>query len=148
MKIRVTNPKEAAVTTGGCTFEVEVGWWTYTDQPDEHKGLGKLFAGERDALYIPTLQKTGEPVAEADIVSFKERAAKLGFTEISGASGMWILSETGEAQVEHIWICWAKSVGEKVRAKMSELAQEIKQATNQDCVAWENSGKLQFTACA
>lgn len=148
MKIRVTNPKEAAATTGGCTFEVEVGWWTCSNQPEVHSGLGKLFDGERDALYIPTLQKTGEPVDEADIIRFKERAKELGFTELSAASGMWILSETNEAQVEYIWICWTRKVSDKVRAEMSALAEEIKQVTNQDCVAWENGGQLNFTACA
>lgn len=144
MKIRVINPMEAVATTGGCTFEVEVGWWTYINQPT--KGLGKPFKGERDALYIPILQKNGQPIVQAEIDNFKGRALKLGFTELSPASGMWILSTTGEVQVEHIWICWTESVGEKVRAEMPKLAQEIKQVTNQDCVAWESSGQLHFTA--
>ncbi len=145
MKIRVRDPKEAAAITGGCTFEPAIGWWTYTDQPEEHGRLGRLFEGERDALYIPTLQKNGQPVAEEAIARFKVRAKELGFGEISGASGMWILSDTGEAQVEYIWICWASQVSDETRSQMAALAEEIKAATNQDCVAWENGGQLFFT---
>ncbi len=145
MKIRVSDPKVAAATVGGCTFEPEVGWWTFSTEP-AHQALGSQFDGERDALYIPTLQKTGEPVVEADIIRFKELAKSLGFTEVSAASGMWILSETGEAQVEHIWICWALKVAVHVRSGMRNLAEEIKKATNQDCVAWEAGGQLHFTA--
>lgn len=144
MKIRVADPKSAAALTGGCTFETEVGWWTYSDQPRPE--IGKTLNGERDAIYIPTLQKNGEPVSEADIVRFKSRAKGLGFTELTGAAGVWILSTTGEAQVEHIWIAWVKKISEEVRAIMPKLAEEIKFATNQDCVAWENGGKIQFTA--
>lgn len=144
MKIRVADPKTAAALTGGCTFETEVGWWTYSDRP--RLEIGKQFDGERDAMYIPTLQKTGEPVSEADIVRFKTRAKELGFTELTGAAGMWILSTTGEAQVEHVWIAWVKKISEEVRAIMPKLAEEIKNATNQDCVAWENGGKIEFTA--
>jgi len=144
MKIRVADPKTAATLTGGCTFETEVGWWTYADQLQPE--IGKSFDGERDALYIPTLQKNGEPVSEADIVHFKARARELGFTELTGAAGMWILSETGEAQVEHVWIAWAKKISKEVRAIMPALAEEIKNVTNQDSVAWENGGELNFTA--
>jgi hypothetical protein len=144
MKTRVVSPLDAAVKTGGCTFEPEIGWWTYT--PESTGSVeGKKFAGVRDALYIPTLQKAGHRVAESEIESLKATARSLGFTNLACARGMWILSETGEPQVEVIWIAWANRVAETVREQLAALANHIKVACNQDCVAWEQAGDLKFT---
>ena len=141
MKFRVSNPVVAAAKTGGCTFEPEIGWWTCSTEPVE----GKKFEGVRDALYIPTLQKTGSRVSEATIEQIKKQAREMGFEHLSCARGMWVLSETGEPQVEVIWIAWAKQVSEAVRQQLAALANYIKQACNQDCVAWEQAGELNFT---
>lgn len=146
MKIRVADPKKAAGMTGGCTLEVEIGWWTYADEADDSaKELGVVFEDNRYAFYLPTLQKNGEPVSEEAINELKAKANELGFNKISSASGMWIFSETGEAQVEFIWIMWTKEITDEVKQQIPDLAQEIKVLTNQDCVAWENAGSLHFT---
>ncbi len=143
MKTRVSDPKVAALAAGGCTFEPEIGWWTYTTDPALAEVLGKPFEGCRDAIYIPTIQKSGDPV-DADVVEvIKRRARQLGLHHLACAQGMWILSETGEAQVEVVWIAWASSC--ERRNQLSALAQFIKTATNQDCVAWEVAGELNFT---
>lgn len=145
MKTRVSSPIAAAATTGGCTFEPEIGWWTYTPDGMVHVE-GKRFMGMRDALYIPTLQKTGHRVAESEIESLKTTARELGFANLSCARGMWVLSETGEPQVEVIWIAWGDTVAENVREQLPVLANHIKSACNQDCVAWEQGGELHFTS--
>lgn len=146
MKIRVSDPKEAAGMTGGCTLEVSIGWWTYVPDGElSPMSDGKVFEDHRDALYIPTLQKDGNPVSEEAIAELKAKARELGFSETSSASGMWILSETGEAQVEFIWILWSNTVSGEVRSQLPDLAENIKQYTNQDCVAYEVDGSLQFT---
>jgi hypothetical protein len=141
VKYRVSNPIPAAAITGGCTFEPEIGWWTCSTQPIE----GKNFEGNRDALYIPTLQKTGSRVSESAIENLKKQAQELGFNNLACARGMWILSTTGEPQIEVIWIAWTKSVTANVREQLPTLASHIKTICNQDAVAWEQNGELCFT---
>jgi hypothetical protein len=141
MKYRVASPIEAASATGGCTFEPEIGWWTFSTKPVE----GKKLEGIRDALYIPTLQKTGSRVSESAIENLKKTARELGFNNLACARGMWILSETGQPQVEVIWIAWTESVCGQVREQLPALANQIKETCNQDCVAWEQEGDLKFT---
>ncbi len=148
MKIRVFDPMRAADMMGGCTIEPHIGWWTYAPDEKVHEAaeLGVVFDDRRCALYIPTLQKNGEPVPEEAIETLKAKAKELGFVNVSPASGMWILSETGEAQIEYIWIMWTESVSEEVRAQLPELAKWICQYTNQDCVAYELDGHMMFVS--
>ena len=70
MKYLAKSPLEAALRAGGCTLEPEIGWWTYSTE--ELSELGEKFNGGRDALYIPTLQKTGEPVATEGMIDAVE----------------------------------------------------------------------------
>lgn len=142
MKYQVKNPLEAALRAGGCTLEPEIGWWTYS--ADEIPELGEKFESGRDALYIPTLQKSGEPVDHELVQRLREQAKGLGFTNESPASGMWVLSETGEVQIEYIWILWRTETPKKVRKNLAGLAEEIKIKTNQDAVAYELGGHLKF----
>ena len=128
MKYRVASPIEAASETGGCTFEPEIGWWTFSTNPVE----GKKLEGIRDALYIPTLQKSGSRVSESAIENLKKTARELGFNNLACARGMWVLSRT-------------KSVNGQVREQLPALANQIKETCNQDCVAWEQVGELKFT---
>jgi hypothetical protein len=144
MKYLVHSPIEAAARTGGCTFEPGVGWWTFSSSPAPE--LGDVIEGTRDALYIPTLEKSGAPVASDKIEGIKARAQGLGFNRLACARGMWVLSETGEAQVEVIWIAWCDQVAETIRGLLPSLAREIRELTNQDCVAWEEGGELRFAA--
>ena len=142
MKYSATAPLEAALRAGGCTLEPEIGWWTYS--ADSLPEIGPKFKDGRDALYIPTLQKTGEPVATEHVQSLREHAKNLGFSNETPASGMWVLSETGEVQIEYIWILWGNGLTSKVRKNLASLAEEIKVLTNQDAVAYELGGQLNF----
>jgi len=57
---------------------------------------------------------------------------------------MWVLSETNEVQAETVWVLFAEqSVN---RAQLKNLAVKIERVANQDCVAREEDGQLQFTA--
>jgi hypothetical protein len=58
---------------------------------------------------------------------------------------MWVLSHNGEVQVEVIWIAWAPQIQTQHKQRLSQVARFIKDATNQDCVAWEDRGELRFT---
>lgn len=145
MKYQANTPEGAALATGGCTMEPELGWWTYSIEP--MTGVGDELAekiGVRDALYIPTLQKNGLPVDPEQIRKLKNHAKSLGFSNETPASGMWVLSETGEVQIEYIWILWTEKIGDEVRKDLGQLAEEIKELTNQDSVAYELGGKLNF----
>ena len=147
MKIRPNNPFVAVKSTGGSTFEPASGWWTQAgDESQLH--LGNAFASQRDALYIPTIQKSGAPVDEGTVQHLKQRARELGLDGLTQAAGIWVLSTTGEIQAETIWIAYsgngaaARSVD---REKLAELAAAVKNSANQDSVAWEESGELKFT---
>lgn len=142
MKYTAIAPLEAALRAGGCTLEPEIGWWTYSTE--DLSEIGSKFKGGRDALYIPTLQKSGEPVATEHIQKLREHAKSLGFSNETPASGMWVLSETGEVQIEYIWIIWTARASHDVRARISHLAKKIKLLTNQDAVAYELDGELNF----
>jgi len=126
-------------------MESEIGWWTFSTDPI--KSIGDKLAkkiGTRDALYIPTLQKNGLPVDAEQIRELKTHAKSLGFLNETPASGMWVLSETGEVQIEYIWILWTERVSKEVRQKLPALAEQIKNLTNQDSVAYELGGVLNF----
>jgi len=147
MKTLCHDPFAAVRETGGCTFEPDLGWWTQCASSDQADELGDGFADARDAIYIPTLQKSGEPVTEETVSALKAQARELGMTEIVRAAGMWVLSETDEVQTETIWIAHTggSELPEAAHAKLEELARHIQDAANQDCVAWENGGHLHFT---
>lgn len=142
MKYLVSAPLEAALKAGGCTLEPELGWWTYTSDP--MPDLGEEKEDVRDALYIPTLQKTGVPVDTEHVRQLRDHARELGFSNETPASGMWVLSETGEVQIEYVWIIWVRRAADEVRATLQQLASEIKVLTNQDSVAYEVAGELNF----
>lgn len=144
MKTRVFDPFSAVRESGGCTFEPEIGWWTQVQSSNTAEKLGVPFAGQRDAIYIPTIQKSGEPVAEATVLALKERAQNIGMTNIIRATGMWVLSTTGEVQSETIWIAYGNQATSQ--ENLAKLASDIQSEANQDCVAFEQSGVLNFTA--
>ncbi len=144
MKTQVFDPFAAVRETGGCTFEPHLGWWTQCESALQAEELGRPFAGKRDAIYIPTLQKDGRPVASETVESLKKEARDLGLDKTSHASGMWVLSETNEVQAETIWFLFAEhSVN---RTQLKNLAVKIERVANQDCVAREEDGELKFTA--
>jgi len=144
VKVQVTDPFTAVRETGGCTFETELGWWTQVDSESQARALGMPMPSDRDAMYIPTLQKDGVPVPHKVVEDLKSRARKLGLTTEVCAAGMWVLSTTGEVQAETIWI-FAGEVAD--HSAFRTLANDVQTEANQDCVAFETRGTLNFTAC-
>lgn len=145
MKYGADSPLDAALKAGGCTMEPEIGWWTFSSEP--MIGIGDELAekvGVRDAIYIPTLQKNGLPVGTRQIEKIKSFARVMGFVNETPASGMWVLSETGEVQIEYIWILWTTKTHRKFPRYLPVLAERIKMVTNQDSVAYELGGVLNF----
>ncbi len=135
----------AVTAMGGATFEPATNWWSQASEAS-HQKFGNPFRSVRDAIYIPTLQKNGQPVAEEVVSSLKIQAAALGLTSITQAAGMWVLSETNEVQAETIWICYSQDpVAAEKRPALKALASTIKVLANQDDVAWEELGRLNFT---
>ncbi len=146
MKIALQNPFQAVAAMGGATFEPGTGWWSQASE-NSHQQFGRPFLSERDAIYIPTLQKNGHPVDETVVSSLKIQAAALGLTSITQAAGMWVLSDTGEVQTETIWIAYSSSpIAVEKRPALRALAETIKILANQDEVAREEAGRLYFTA--
>lgn len=145
MKIYLSNPFMAVAAMGGATFEPGTGWWSQASEKS-HQQFGMPFRSERDAIYIPTLQKNGHPVAEGVVVSLKTQASALGLTSITQAAGMWVLSETGEVQTETIWIAYsATQIAAEKRPALRALAETTKILANQDEVAREEGGRILFT---
>ncbi len=144
MKIETYNPNPFTTVKecGGSTFEPTVGWWAQVGEEGQLH-LGVPFASKRDAIYIPTIQKSGEAVDEGMVTYLKSRASELGLTTLTQAAGMWVLSATQEVQTETVWIAYADHAVN--REALSELAKTIKNAANQDAVAWEENGELKFT---
>ncbi len=144
MKTQVFDPFATVRETGGCTFESHLGWWTQCESALQASELGRPFVGKRDAIYIPTLQKDGHPVASETIESLKKEARELGLDKTTRASGMRVLSETNEVQAETIWVLFAEQSVDK--AQLKNLAVKIECVAVQDCVAREEDGHLQFTS--
>ena len=140
MKIKLENPFEAVRFTGGATFEPEIGWWSQVDNTSTT--YGTAFEGMRDAIYIPTLQKNGRPVDQSTTETLKQQAADLGLTTLTQAAGMWVLSDTQEVQTETIWIAYATQADDP--EQLGKLAEKIKLLANQDAVAFEKAGVLNF----
>lgn len=144
VKCLVKDPLHAAEIAGGVTFEKGRGWWTFTKDARVARQLGGVVEEPRSALYIPTLRKNGEPVDLELIEQLQEEIAHtFGLRELTSASGVWILSETGEPQLEYIWI--AHGMGSQDPQELRAFAEHIRQVTNQDSVAYEVDGELRFT---
>jgi hypothetical protein len=103
------DPIAAARAFGGVTFEipsrdallgdcedVRVGWWTYAAG-----SRAAVTADARFAVFIPTIQKDGNPVPRETIQALKREAVELGLTGLSQASGVWILG-SDESIPEHL----------------------------------------------
>lgn len=141
MKYLVTNPAKAVSLTGGCTFEKNIGWWTYSAEIIRH--FSEVVGSRRDAIYLPTLTKSGEQVSSQSIQVMKNLAESLGFNNFVEGRGLWI-SDAKEIQSEKVWIAWSGAVSRKKKKLVPAVAKLIKLIANQYCVAWEDQGRLRL----
>ncbi len=114
-----------------------VGIWLGTD--DE----GLLAAGRsievvRDALHVPSLKRTGQPVSLAVRAEALGLAERIGLRQRHAATGYWTLSETGELQTESVVIVFSPTPVE--RQRLEALATWLLRAADQDAVAIEIAG--------
>ena len=58
MKALVKDPVDAARRFGGATWEPGIGWWTYATGPLPD-GMQAARVPGRDAIYVPTREKSG-----------------------------------------------------------------------------------------
>ena len=138
----VADPVIAAAETGGATYEPAKGWWTYVTNPTTALEFGNAIADARNALYIPTKQKDGTPVDPKLILQLAQDASiKLGLENITSALGIWISHETGEPQIEHIWILHGPPA-EGHFEELRKAAMWICNATKQESVCLETGGEL------
>lgn len=72
----------------------------------------------------------------------RRKAAEAGFRRWIRARGLWLLSGSGEIQMEEIWIGCAEQLCESIREQLPTLAMFVKNIANQDAVAWETRGEL------
>lgn len=119
--------------------EEGVGVWLSTDDPALLDGMAVIHTS-RDAVHLPSVEKTGRAISRRLLTEFIRRAQAIGLTDFRPARGYWTLSETGELQAEEVLIaCSDQPVG---HTHLLELARFILGAGNQDAVAWEEAGQV------
>lgn len=119
--------------------EEGVGVWLSTDDPALLDGMAVIHTS-RDAVHLPSVEKTGQAISHGLVTEFIRRAKAIGLTNLRPARGYWTLSETGELQAEEVLIaCSNQPVG---HTQLLELARFILAAGNQDAVAWEERGQV------
>ena len=64
MKLAVKDPVEAARRYGGATWEPGTGWWTHVTGPPPDGTRAASVSG-RDAIYVPTCEKSGQELTSA-----------------------------------------------------------------------------------
>lgn len=120
--------------------EEQVGPWLSSA---DHKlqALGTTFNTSRNAIHIPSLEQTGTMIPESVIADICQRAASIGLTRISNATGYWTLASTGALQKESVKIAFSDDIIDPDTIR--NLAREIILAANQEAVAVEISGRVE-----
>ena len=126
------------------------GWVTFTPDAEIGQSLGVAIHNRRDAIYLPTIQKDDKPVDLDTVNQLRAAAIKCRLSEQQPCSGAWILSadcgaRSGQAQVEFIWR-FAGDPGEVRPTELEKLAVRIAHNCNQDRVAFEVDGVLNFAS--
>jgi hypothetical protein len=141
-QIRILFPSIAAAQARTPFFidEEGVGVWLSTDDPALIEGM-TIIPTRRDAMHLPSVEKTGQAIPKKLLTEFIHRAQAIGLTDFRPARGYWTLSETGDLQAEEVLIaCSDQPVG---HTHLLELARFILEVGNQDAVAWEEAGQVE-----
>lgn len=141
MKIICSDPAAAARVTGGVTWEQGIGWWTQVPAVASLPGMPLL--QRRDAIYVPSLQKTGGRICERVRQQIIDSVRDAGLSNISQAVGGWLLSGSGSLQTEAVTILYAPP-GRVQKNLIGMLVALVHQLANQDAVAYEVDGVLNF----
>ncbi|MFN8458029.1 MAG: hypothetical protein U0401_25815 [Anaerolineae bacterium] len=139
MRILFPSIATAQARTPFFIDEEGVGVWLSTDDPALLDGM-TVIPTRRDAIHLPSMEKTGQAIPKKLLTEFIRRAQAIGLTDLRLARGYWTLSETGELQAEEILIAGSdQPVG---HTHLLELARFILAAGHQDAVAWEEAGQV------
>jgi hypothetical protein len=139
IRVLFESVEQARASTPFFIFEEGMGIWLNTTNP-HLLAQGQVISLARDAIHIPSLEKSGRPLPAPLAAEFLERAKALGLERVSRARGYWTLSETGELQAEEVLIAWSDTPVAQLR--LLELARFILEKGNQDAVAWEEAGEV------
>lgn len=120
--------------------EEQVGPWLSSADQDLN-AFGTVFTSMRNAIHIPSLEQTGAMIPESAIADFCQRAASIGLTRISNATGYWTLTSTGALQKESVKIVFSEEFIDP--DALRNLGREIIVAANQEAVAIEISGRVE-----
>jgi hypothetical protein len=120
--------------------EDQVGPWLSSSN-EKLFAFGTVIASTRNAIHIPSLERTGEVIEESVIADFCREAATLGLVQIRNATGYWTLAFSGEVQKEKVKIAFTDDYVDPVALRA--LALGIIALTNQEAVAIEVAGKVE-----
>ncbi len=95
----------------------------------------------RDALHVPSVTRSGQPLSLAVRAEALGQAARLGLRDQHAAIGYWTLSDSGIVQEEAVVIVFSATAVDRVRLRA--LADWLLVAGDQDAVAIEVAGRVE-----
>jgi len=117
--------------------EVGLGIWLYTADP-ALLAQGQVISVVREAIHLPSVEQTGQPIAPTLQAEFIRRAQAIRLTHLSHATGYWTLAATGELQTEAVIIAYSPTPVDT--SDLLELAEFIRYEGRQEAIAWEQQG--------
>ena len=120
--------------------EEQVGLWL-SSANQALQALGTTFNTSRNAIHIPSLEQTGDLIPKSTIADICQRAASIGLTRTSNATGYWTLASTGALQKESVKIAFSDDLIDP--DSIRNLARDIIVTMNQEAVAVEISGRVE-----
>ena len=139
-RILFKSVEEAQRHTPFFIYEEGMGIWLSTSDARLLANAEVIFVA-RDAIHIPSVEKTGKALSRSLIDVFVDQARAIGLNEVRRARGYWTLSETGALQSEDVLIAFSTAqAAPSDRSRLIELAHLILRRANQDAVAWEAGG--------
>ena len=139
---RIVFPSIEAARKASPFFIDEEGIGPWLSSYDEKLySLGTVITTSRNAIHIPSMEQTGVKISESLIVDFCQRAALIGLSRVSNATGYWTLASSGILQKEEVKIAFSHDVIDL--DALRRLARHIIQASNQEAVAIETYGRVE-----
>jgi len=139
---RIVFPSIEAAYKASPFFIVEEGVGPWLSSRDEKVySLGTVIVISRNAIHIPSLEKTGVRIPDSTITDFCQRAASIGLSQVRNATGYWTLASSGILQSEEVQIAFSHDKTDL--DALRRLAKEIILATNQEAVAIEIFGRVE-----
>ena len=120
--------------------EEGVGPWLGSSDQDLFS-LGVVIHTARNAIHIPSLERTGKAISGEVIADICQRAASIGLNRFVHATGYWTLESSGILQTERVKIAFSEDAID--RDLIRGTAKEIVFKANQEAVAIEIEGLVE-----